>query len=269
MKRFTATKLFKVILISSMLLVLISSNPYSFFSPVRNFVLTIFLPFQKVFYSLSMNYQNTVDFFGSIGELKSENQKLLNENRELVAKNAMLNDMQNENAILRQQLELLPRNKYVLIAASVISQDPSGLGNWLEIDKGLDDGVQLGMNVIVSNSILIGRVQEVGAKSAKIILLTNSKSTINAITSENGARGIVKGEYGLSIILDMILQTDLIKVGDNVVSAGMGGDVPRGLFVGTVQDVHNSEDNLFQQAVVTSPIQISKLQNVFVIKSEK
>lgn len=269
MQQLAKTKFFKVVIISSVLLFLVFSNPNGYFDGGRSVALSIFLPFQKVFYSFSIGYQNLVDFFGSIGQLKDENQKLNAQNIELLAKNAMLNDAENENVVLREQLNLLPRNQYDLIASTVISQDPNGQGNWIEIDRGSDDGIEVGMSVIVSRSILIGRVQEVNANNSRIILLTNSKSTINATTSENGARGIVKGEYGLSVVFDMILQTESIKPGDSVVSTGSGGDLPRGLLIGTVQEVHNSSDNLFQQATVVSPIQLSKLQTVFIIKKNK
>ncbi|EKE19618.1 MAG: hypothetical protein ACD_8C00133G0017 [uncultured bacterium] len=269
MQRFFSTKLFKVALTASLLAMLIFANPYNFFSPFRFVITSVILPFQKVFHTFSFGYANTVDFFGSIGQLKSENEKLIKEKQELIARNANLMDSENENRILREQVGLLPRGKYELIASNVVSQDPHGMGNWIEIDKGSDDGIADGMSVIISNGILLGRVQGVNSNSAKIILLTNSKSTANATTAKDSAKGIARGEYGLGIILDMVLQTDSISVGDSVLTSGIGGEFPRGLFIGIIQEVRNSEDSLFQQAVISSPIQISKLQMVFVIKNEK
>lgn len=151
----------------------------------------------------------------------------------------------------------------------MVSADPNGTGNWIEIDKGSYDGVKEGMPVIVSKGVLIGRVQEIGFKNSKIILLTNPKSMVNVMTLENGTKGVVRGEYGLGIIFDMILQADTIKTGDGVVTSGVGGDIPRGLFVGSVQEIHPSGDHLFQQAVVIAPIQTSKLQMVFVVRDSK
>jgi len=269
MQGFVSTKLFKVFFIAVILLLLILLNPYNFFSPLRSVTNAIFLPFQKVFYSVSMGIEGTGEFLGSIGQLKSENEKLLAENQELLAKNAMLGDMKSENETLREQLSLLPRDKYDLMAATVVSQDPNGMGNWLEIDKGSKDGVVSGMSVIVSKGILIGRIQEVGISTSKIMLLTNSKSTVNIMTAQNNTRGVAKGEYGLGIIFDMILQTDAIAIEDDVVTSGIGGEVPRGLYVGSVRDVHASDDHLFQQAVIAFPLSVSKLQTVFIIKDDK
>lgn len=269
MQQFVKTKLFKVFFIASILTMLIFANPYEASSPFRGVVTSVILPFQKVFYALSFGFGNIREFLGSIGQLKNENEKLIGEKRELLARNAMLSNIESENKNLREQLELLPRDKYELIAANIIGQDPHGMGNWIEIDKGSDDGISVGMSVIVSQGVLLGRIQEVHGSSSKIILLTNSKSTVNAMTADNGTKGVVKGEYGLGIILDMVLQTDLIEIGDEVVTSGVGGEFPNGFFIGVIQEIHNSDDNLFQQAVVSSPVQVSKLQMVFVAKKEK
>lgn len=269
MGNFRSSKLFKVGIIGVLFVFLIFINPYQFFDPFRQVMLGMLSPFQKVFYSTSLGMESVKDFLGSIGQLKKDNEQLLMDNQALTAQLGTLHDIEKENATLREQLDLIPRNQYDLVAASVISQDPNGLENWLEIDKGSNDGILSGMPVIVSKGIMIGRVQEVSANSCKITLLTNPKSTINVMDVESGAKGVVKGEYGLGIIFDMILQTDSIQVGNSVVTSGIGGDIPRGLFVGTVQEVHPSEDHLFQQAVVTAPVQVSKLQFVFVVKGAK
>lgn len=267
MQKFTSTKLFKVILIAALFLLLVFLNPVNIFNPIRSGFSAILLPFQKASYSFSAGIESIKEFVVSIGQLKSENEQLIKENQSLLAENAMINDVENENATLREQLKLLPRDKYNLLASFVVSQDPNGTGNWIEIDKGSDDGIAVGMPVIVSNGILIGRVQQVSSESSEVTLLTNPKSTINIMTVESGAKGVAKGEYGLGIIFDMVLQTDSINVGDSVITSGIGSDIPRGLYVGTIQEIHQSDDHLFQQAVLTAPIQVSKLQVVFVIKN--
>jgi rod shape-determining protein MreC len=269
MKRVASTRLFKIIAIVALSAGLIFFNPEKIFNPVRSGFLYVLAPFQKVFYSLALGFESGKEFLGSIGQLKHENEQLMKDNQSLMAENATLKDAKDENATLREQLGLLPRDRYDLAAAFVVSRDPNGTGNWLQIDKGSDDGLAPGMPVIVSKGVFIGRIQQVGAKSSQVLLLTNPKSTVNVMTVGNGAKGVAKGEYGLGIILDMVLQTDSINVGDSVVTSGIGGEIPRGLYVGTIQEVHQSDDHLFQQAVLTPPLSVSKLQLVFVIKGSK
>lgn len=269
MQQFAKTKFFKVFIIAALLGLLVFMNPRGFFNPLRSGLSFFLLPFQKVFYSVSVGIGETRDFLGSIGQLKKENKELFMKNQDLMVESVKAHDLQNENDMLREQLNLLPRNQYDLVASFVVSQDPNGTGNWLEIDKGKNDGIEEGMAVIFSKGILVGRIREVNDRTSKVILLTNPKSTVNVMTSENGSKGIIKGEYGLGIIFDMILQTDSVQIGDSVITSGVGGQIPRGLYIGTIQEVHPSEDHLFQQAVITTPLQISKLQTVFVVRGEK
>ncbi|HOW60370.1 MAG TPA: rod shape-determining protein MreC [Candidatus Moranbacteria bacterium] len=269
MQKFIHTKFFKIIIIAALFLLLIFLNPSDIFKPVRSGFLASLKPFQKFFYSFSVGINNIKEFIISIDQLKSENEQLIRDNQVLLFENASISDIKNENTTLREQLNLIPRDKYDLSAAFIVSYDPSGTGNWLEIDKGSEDGIFPGMPVIVSKGIIIGRIYEVNRKSSQVMLLTNPKSTVNIIDVESGAKGVAKGEYGLGIIFDMVLQTDSISIGDSVITSGIGGEIPRGLYVGTIQEIHQSEDHLFQQAVLTAPLQISNIRMVFVIKNNK
>ncbi len=269
MRRLTSTRIFKVTFIAIFFGLLILVNPKGALNPVRNVFLDVLAPLKRITYTISASIEGVGEFVGSVGQLKKENEKLLSENQGLLGERTMLADMRNENDDLRSQLELLPRNQYKLLSATIISQDPNGMGNWMEIDKGSEDGLTEGMPVVVSKSVLVGRIGDVTPRSAKVVLLTNPKSVVSVATTQTGAKGVIRGEYGLGIIFDMILQTDSVQSGNEVVTSGIGSQMPRGLFVGTVQDVHPSSDHLFQQAGVISPIQISKLQFVFVIIGNK
>lgn len=269
MKNFSSTKLFKVLVTIVIFGFLIFLNPYNVFRPIRNAFIVLASPFQKVGYILSFKTAAAKEFIFSIGELKKENERLTKDNLGYISENSRLHDVEKENDLLREQLNLLPREKFNLTASYVISQDTQGLGNWLEIDKGSNDGLKPEMPVIVSKGILIGKIQEVTSTTSKVLLLTNPKSSLNVMTAKSASKGILKGEYGLGVQMDMILQTDSVQPGDEVVTSGIGGNMPRGLFIGTIQDVHPSDDHLFQQANVSNPIQVAKLQTVFVVTEIK
>lgn len=269
MEKFSQTKFFKVVLVLTLFGFLIFFNPYNFFNPARRAVLYFTVPFQKVFYFISLKSLTTKDFIFSIGQLKTDYEDLAQQTQGLLVENARLRDIEKENEFLREQLNLLPREKFEMTPANVVSQDPHGLGSWLEIDKGHSDGLKEGMAVVISRGILVGKLQEVYDHSSKVILLTNPKSAVNGIISETGTKGIAKGEYGLGFLYDMILQSDVINIGDEVITSGIGGDIPRGFYIGKVQEIHPSDDHLFQQAVLASPVETSNLQFVFVVKSSK
>lgn len=266
---FRKTKLFRALIVVGVLVFLISWNPQALFSPFRIALGTVAIPFERFFAFTGFRLISLGEFLSSIGDLKQENVRLLEENIQLKAEYARLADMRRENEYLRHELGLLPRERFVLEAADVIGQDSLSAGNWLLVNKGKSHGLEAGMPVIVSESILIGRVSEVLPFSAKITLLTSPESLVNAMDVQTQAKGIIKGQYGLGLLLDMVLQTDTVKAGDDIVTSGLGGDMPRGLLVGKVQETRLSDDHLFQQATLVSPVKSNRLQSVFIIKNEK
>lgn len=214
------------------------------------------------------NTKGFFDFLGSISKLKNENEDLIKENNLLFSQLILLQEEKKENKILREQLEVSPRNEFNLENAFVIGQDPQRLGSWIVIDKGSSSGLAAGMPVIVSGGILIGKIEETSSVSSRVSLLTNSTSIVNAMDLNSEAKGVLRGEYGLGILLDLVSQEDILNNGDDVVTSGLGGDMPRGLFIGKIQEFNVSSDKLFQQAVVVPRVKYSDLRVVSVIKNQ-
>jgi rod shape-determining protein MreC len=268
-KKYLTSKLIVLILILAASFLLVFLNPRGFFSPFRQIFFGTIYPLQKTLYLLSRQTRELFDFLGSISDLKKENELLIKENDSLSAKAAQTEQEKKENETLREQLGLTPRAKFDLEASYVIGQDPQQLGSWMMIDKGSFSGLKSGMPVIVSDGILIGRVEEVFPKSSRVNLLTSPNSSVNVMDLETGAKGIIRGEFGLGVIMDMVSQTDVLNEGDSVTTSGLGSDVPRGLLVGKIQKFQTTEDKLFQQALIALRVKYSRLDIVFVIKNTK
>ena len=105
----------------------------------------------------------------------------------------------------------------------MIGQDALGSGSSIFIDKGKNRGIKEDMAVIVSNGILVGKVSEVFPDTAKILLITDQESAVNGEVLESGAKGIVRGTYGLGIMMDMISQAEVVKEGDTAITSGLRG----------------------------------------------
>ncbi|OGE83855.1 MAG: rod shape-determining protein MreC [Candidatus Doudnabacteria bacterium RIFCSPHIGHO2_02_FULL_43_13b] len=264
--KFLSTKLFRAIVIIAAFGLLVFLNPYRILNPVRSIIFNITRPLLGSIRFMSFKLSEYRDFIISIGELKRDNEQLFKKNQELLAENARLKDVKNENNLLREQLGIIPKNKYNLESAIIIGQDFIGSENWVMIDKGDKDSIKKDMPVIVSNGILVGKIKEVFPRTSKVSLITNPRSSINAVVSETDAQGIVKGVFGLGLMFDMVLQTDVIKAGDEVITSGIGGNMPRGLLIGKIQNIQISNDGLFQKASVFPYAKFSKLRLVFVIK---
>ena len=264
--KFLTSRIIKFLMVMAVLLLLVFLVPQKIFNSARGIILEIAYPFQKTFYTLSGRVRETFEFLASISELKAENSGLIKENNQFLAQIAELENQKKENESLRRELELAPRKKFNLEASLVIGQDPSGPGSWIVIDKGRSSGIEVGLPVIVSQGILVGKISEVYPNSSKVAMLTDSASFVNVSDIDTGAKGIIKGEYGLGLVLNMVEQTALLNVGDSIVTSGLGGDLPDGLLIGQLQQIENTRDKLFQRAIVAPEIRYSDLDIVFVIK---
>jgi len=263
---FLSHKNIKFLSIVFVLLILIFAGLRGADNPLKGFVLGASSPFLKTFRIFSGGIADLFNFLGSIGDLKSDNEKLIQKNQGLLAENAQLKDVEKENEVLRKEFELAPKNKFDLEASFVIAQDPQGLGNYIIVDKGNDKSIRAGMPAIVSDGILVGRVADVYLNTAKVTLITDPASAINAEVQDSGAKGLVNGEYGLGIKMNMISQAEEIKEGDAVVTSGLGGEMPRGLVIGKIGRINQSKDKLFQEASVLPEIDLSNLRIVFLVK---
>lgn len=265
-KKYLSSKVIKFFVVSAICLLLIFLNPRGLFNPIRAVFLEIAYPFQKTFYVVGRNLTEVFSFLGSIGAMKTENEKLVRENNSLASEVASLQETKKENETLREQLNLVPKDKFNLEPSFVIGQDPQSFGSWLVIDKGSSDGVETGMSVVVSDGILVGKIDEVGSNSSKVSLLTDSSSAVNVSDLETGAKGLIKGAYGLGLSMDMVAQADALNEGDTVITSGLDGKTPRGLLVGKVQEIRVSPDKLFQQAIIMPRVRYQNLSVVFIIK---
>lgn len=266
-KKITSKKIFKVIMVCVITFFIMWWNPYNFFSGMRSFFMGITLPIQKTFALTADKLSLFNEAVSSIGKLKKENKYLIEENLRLKTESVRFADVMKENNDLRNQLNILPRDKFNLESAHIIGRDSYDNNSWVLIDKGEKNGIEKGMSVIVSDGVLVGKVQEVFSSSAKIIFITDKSMNVNVEAVETGAIGVVKGVYGLGLVMDLVLQTDNLKVGDKIVTSDISQNIPRGLLIGEIKEVDSAKNDLFQKAVIAPPLDFSKLRFVFVIKN--
>jgi rod shape-determining protein MreC len=176
---------------------------------------------------------------------------------------------------LRQQLEeadvlyaLLnfardnPENQYV--ASAVIGRDPSPFMHYVIIDHGSDSGIRHGMPVVTDQG-LVGRVDAVTAKAARVQLITDPGSVINVKMESLGVDAQLSGSLTGEINLQMVPQELDFKPGEIILSSGLGGTYPANLLVGQVISVINRETDLFQSGVVQPVVDFGNLNAVLVI----
>lgn len=169
-----------------------------------------------------------------------------------------------ENERLRKLLGLRDSLHLPTLAASVVSEDSSPWFRTVTIDRGRKDGVKEGMPVLSSAGV-VGRVVKMGEKSSRILLLTDHASGISAVIERSRARGVVKGKGGKDCALDFSERGEDVRIGDVVVTSGLGGGYPKGLPIGEVAMVKKGQYGIFQVVDVRPYVNISRLEEVLVV----
>lgn len=155
-----------------------------------------------------------------------------------------------------------PENRYQ--AAAVIGRDPSPFLRYIIINRGSDDNIRRGMPVVTQQG-LVGRIEAVTANAARVQLITDSASVVNAKIQPSGAQAVLKGQASGDLLLDMIPQGMSIEVGNLVLTSGLGGGYPPNIVIGQIAGIRSQPQELFQSATVQSVVDFNQLEIVLVI----
>lgn len=195
-----------------------------------------------------------------------QNSDLVQENLDLQSKLAKLSETQYENEILKQELGFMKTiNSTNMIPAAIIGQS-NGYLKSVTIDKGSDDDLKVG-DAVVTNGVLVGTITETRKNNSDVTLVTDINSLVPVVLQDSRGTGLLRG--GLQgITVDEVPLNIPIKKGENVVTSGLGGQIPSGILVGKTQEVTSKEGEIFQKVAVSSPVDFSNLVVLFVVKNE-
>ena len=255
--------------ISTLLLVARNSDPIRSLATVGTQLL---VPVQRVLADAGVTGSRFFQAITEIERLRQDNADLRGEVDRLTLENVQLREATvaaQQAAKLNDVAKTLP---YQTVQAPVIARDPSNILLGIVLGAGTADGVKVD-DVVVSDQGVVGRVSEAGPNYSKVLLITDPSSNFSALVEGSRATGIVRGQYGDSLIMDWLLQTEAVKVGDVVVTAGLGlGDqvrslYPKGLVVGKVLQVQNAEAAAYQRAIIAPAVDLRKLESVLVVRT--
>jgi rod shape-determining protein MreC len=251
-----------VVLVFATLLLFI---PTSFRNNLRNYTWVTLKPISFVFentFGRATLYLKSIFHFNQIVK---ENSNLVTENLQLQSRLAKLSEMENENGILKKELNFMQtENLSTTTAAAVIGKSNDYLKS-LVIDKGAENGITKG-SAVISQGVLIGTIGEVRQNNSDINLITDYNSLVPVVLQDSRGTGLLRGGLGGLTVEDIPLNIG-IKNNENVVTSSLGGQIPAGILIGKISETITKEGEIFQKATVTSLIDFSHLDVVFVIKN--
>lgn len=256
-----------VICLTVFSVVLSASGHAWFLKDAFNVVAT---PFRAVFNACADGLSGFADYFTEFDRLLEENEKLRKENEELKKLQADLEVLKEENAWLRDFLDVKNHNTtFELAEATVIGKSSSNSHKTLTINKGSLHGMKEGM-VVITGQGLVGRIIEVGLTSSDVLCINDISSSVGALVERSAMIGIIEGYYDGScrfLYTTGFTNIEDIAVGDAVISSGKGSIYPYGIKIGTVVELKIDDASRSVIASIEPAVDFDDIDRVMIIKS--
>lgn len=252
-----------LITLSIMLLSLSSRQPYPAHG-VGRLAIALVSPFQKLISHTSRFMRDIWEHYFFLASVAQENEKLRREAQkafELAHRNEELRQANNR---LRQLFDLGQELQRPAIAAQVVGKDPSPWFQTILVDKGRENGVKIGFPVVNPQGV-VGLIVEATDHYAKVMLITDPNSAVDAVVQKSRARGIIKGGTSGYCVFNYVLRKHDIQIGESVIASGMDGVFPKGTPIGEVTEIVKKEAGIFQDVTVTPYVDFERLEEVLIV----
>jgi rod shape-determining protein MreC len=121
-------------------------------------------------------------------------------------------------------------------SARVVADSGGVFVHTLLVDAGAEQGVRDGMAAVNAQG-LVGRVVDVGRRSARVLLVTDLNSRIPVVLERSGDQAILEGDNSPEPVLRFLPMNPGLAVGDRVLTSGRGGLLPPGLLIGQISRI--------------------------------
>jgi len=234
-------------------------------SAIREFL----APLQSLVSGTSLRAHQLIQFVRGLGDLALDNQTMSGELVRLRSELRYLEALEQENIALRQHLGFLSRPERALIPGEVIARDITGWWHTIRLGQGAAEGIRAGMAVVTPEG-LIGRTMDVSAGTSDVLLISDPTCRVSAYLPRAGSFGVTSGRGVTwrgrpSMRMEFINKDAAIRVGDEVLTSGLGGLFPRGILIGHVERVFMDEGGLYQHADLAPAADLGRLAYVFII----
>ncbi|WP_057832740.1 rod shape-determining protein MreC [Colwellia sp. TT2012] len=238
------------------------------FETVRGYLQSLVSPLQYMANAPKQMMNWAVENIVTRQQLINKN-KTFRENELFYHEQAMqLSMVRQENERLRSLLSSPVRGEINKMFAEIISVDSDPYSHQVVINRGTNDGVYEGQPVLDEKGI-VGQILHVGASSSRVILITDISHAIPVRIQRNGLRLIASGSGQIDrLIHNFVPHSADVKVGDLLVTSGLGGKYPEGYPVARVVLVRADESREFATIYSKPVAQIDRLRYMLLLSKE-
>ena len=158
--------------------------------------------------------------------------------------------------------------------ASVIGKSPTRWEAWVMIDKGSADGLRKDLPVVgatptagesLAGKGLVGKIVEVTEHSAKVLLITDSSSSVAAKIQGSRAEGFVEGSVSGSLVMDYVDRDIAVDPKLIIITSGYGPVYPSDIPIGVVSSVGEEDVNIYKEIELQAFVDFRVLEEVMVL----
>ncbi len=197
-------------------------------------------------------------------EVREENDRLRSRLAELEEANLQYREALVASGHLQQIASMRDDFEIPMLPSEVVGLDVMPWFRSVLVDRGRAHGVRAGNPVITTEGV-VGLVTATSRHAAKTMLLLDRQSAIDGIVQRSRARGIVRGRGTDQLAFEFVVRGGDVKVGDIVITSGLGGVYPKGLRVGEVEELLDPAGGLLQTATLRPAVDFGRLEQVFVM----
>jgi rod shape-determining protein MreC len=206
--------------------------------------------------------------YTEIGRLRAENRRLGEEVERLKEEVTRLREQAQATQRLERLLSFREHLPGRAIGARVIGRDTSKWFSVIAVDRGSADGVRRNAPVVAAEG-LVGRVLSVTPTTAQVLLVSDPRSAVGAVLQRSRETGVVEGQGQALLRLKYISRAREITPGELLVTSGMSGVFPRGLLVGSIENVPREQGALYQEATVRPAANLDHLEDVLILIEDR
>lgn len=235
------------------------------FSNVRYLLNSSVAPIQYAVNLPRSMFDGMYERLNSMKTLVQTNSALKNEVLSLKSNLLLLEQYKEENVRLRELLGSPYVRDERKVVTEVMAVDSSPYRHQVVIDKGRTDGVYEGQPVMNEKGI-VGQVINVSAHNSRVLLLTDSNSSIPVQVLRNDIRVIASGNGDIdSIQLENVPTSTHIETGDLLVTSGLAGRYPEGYPVAYVTSVKNDNHLPFAEIAAKPVVEFDRLRYLLLV----
>ena len=210
----------------------------------------------------------TVSDLRRLKALEAENRRLRKENHLLENQLVQYREGYLEALRLQKILKLKEQFDTTPVIARVIDREQPPIFKSILIDKGTAHGLMVGFPVL-NDQGLVGRITECSWHISRIMLIVDVNSNVSVLLQRSRTHGVLQGAGAAGCRLKYVPKTEEVKVGDAVISSGLGGIFPKGIILGVVAAVDKKGGGFFQRIDVQPSVDFGKLEEVVVLNPQR